>query len=133
MNVITGTGVEVNPNKDGPFQMFAHVVGSTCDLPARAIVQNIIQFNGAYGCTYCEEPGVNVRTSSGGNVHTIPFHHESPKGTLRTKESTAQNALEAIQQQTVVIKLKLTTINYIPVFIGERGQRSFMAELFELF
>lgn len=60
--------------------MYAHVI-------ARALVQNVVQFNGAHGCTFCEESGKNIRTSGGGNVHTIPFDHASPKGTCKSKYS----------------------------------------------
>ena len=31
---------------------------STCDLPARALVMNMIQFNGFNGCCHCLQPGV---------------------------------------------------------------------------
>ncbi|KAL7298952.1 hypothetical protein TKK_0008052 [Trichogramma kaykai] len=31
---------------------------ASLDAPARAVVQNIMQYNGAYGCTFCEHPGM---------------------------------------------------------------------------
>ena len=98
-------GVEVTPtshDRTSTFQMYAHVIGCTCDLPARALVQNIVQFNGAYGCTFCEQPGKTIRTDAGGNVHTIPFDHLAPKGPKRTPETFMQNALEAIEHKSVV-------------------------------
>ena len=32
------------------------------DCPARAAVQNVMQFNGAYGCSFCEHPGTTCVT-----------------------------------------------------------------------
>ena len=29
---------------------------TTCDLPARALVLNMVQFNGFYSCCYCLQP-----------------------------------------------------------------------------
>ena len=34
------------------------------DLPARALVLNMKQFNGRYGCCYCEDKGVLRSTSA---------------------------------------------------------------------
>lgn len=42
------------PGFEQPFTMKLLVVGCTCDLPARALVTNMMQFNGVYGCTFCE-------------------------------------------------------------------------------
>lgn len=33
-------------------------IAGTCDLPARALVSNTVQFNGQFGCLKCEQPGV---------------------------------------------------------------------------
>ena len=83
-------------------RFYAHVVGCSLDLPARALVQNIVQFNGYFSCSYCEEQGVSLPTEGGGYVHSIPYNKELPKGTLRTKEKTIEYAKEAIATQSVV-------------------------------
>lgn len=31
---------------------------STCDLPARALIMNMIQFNGFFGCCHCLQKGI---------------------------------------------------------------------------
>ena len=33
------------------------VVAFTCDLPARATVMNMVQYNGFYGCSHCKQKG----------------------------------------------------------------------------
>jgi len=65
---------------DVPSQMSIHgiTICVTCDLPAHALVQNMVQFNGIYGCTFCEQPGKTVTTAQGGNVHVYPYNHEDP-------------------------------------------------------
>ena len=57
-----GVVVDV-PGVANPFVMTAHVICCTCDLPGKALVQNIFQFNGAYGCGFCEQPGKNLQCS----------------------------------------------------------------------
>lgn len=97
--------------------MYAHVIGCVCDLPARALVQNCMQFNGAYGCSFCEQPGTNLRTAAGGNVHIYPYDCQSPKGPARTQEKAVQYAMEAVQQKSVVIYntcLPLHLLVYVP-------------------
>ena len=31
---------------------------ATCDLPAKALIMNMVQFNGFYGCSRCLQPGI---------------------------------------------------------------------------
>lgn len=38
------------------------ILCATLDAPAKAVVQNIIQFNGFCSCSYCEHPGISVNT-----------------------------------------------------------------------
>ena len=40
---------------------------ATLDAPTRASVQNIMQFNGQYGCSFCEHPGQVAETGLGHN------------------------------------------------------------------
>ncbi len=66
--------------------MTVHLIGCCCDLPAKAIVQNFIQFNGMYGCSFCEQCGITITTIKGGNVRSFPYDHHQPKGPKRTKK-----------------------------------------------
>jgi len=65
----------------------------SCDSVARAPLQNIKQFNGKYGCSFCLHEGV---TAAKGNGHTrvYPCTEEPPE--LRTHESMVDHAEEAI-------------------------------------
>ena len=38
----------------------ARLLYALCDLPAKAALFNIIQFNGQYGCPSCNHPGEQV-------------------------------------------------------------------------
>lgn len=59
-----------------------------CDAPARAIVKGIVQFNGYYGCDFCDIRGVydkavlflykgNLRTNESFRKKDNPKHHKS--------------------------------------------------------
>ena len=50
------------------------------DAPARCLFQNLVQFNGFYGCPYCLTPGETVKTSERGHTHAYPFNRDSPDG-----------------------------------------------------
>lgn len=39
------------------------VTHCSCDLPAKAMVQGITQFNGKYSCGYCLHPGVRFKNA----------------------------------------------------------------------
>ena len=96
-----GVVVDV-PGLENPFVMTAHVICCTCDLPGKALVQNILQFNGACGCGFCEQIGKNLRTENGGNVRIFPYQTESPKGEPRTSDACLQYAKEAVETNSVV-------------------------------
>lgn len=65
-----------------------------CDAPARAMVKGIKQFNGRFGCDFCDEPGVhdgfmmflqkgNARTDESFRAGSNPEHHKKPSPFLR--------------------------------------------------
>lgn len=71
-----------------------------CDAPARALIKGIAQFNGRYGCDFCEVKGV----------------HESKmlflyKGNLRTNESFRQKT----NAETVLLNLDIDMIKQFPI------------------
>ena len=48
-------GIEVHPHGiPAPFQIKMVTICAYLDLPARASVLNVVQFNGLYGCNFCE-------------------------------------------------------------------------------
>ena len=56
---------------------------ATLDFPARAAGQNVMQFNGAYGCSFCEHPGTCVT----GQGHNRIYPTLNPESPLRTEEN----------------------------------------------
>ena len=90
------------PDTQDVLQVTVHVLCGTCDLPAKALVQNFNQFNGAYGCGFCLQSGKSFLTEKGGNVRVFPFCPNSPDGPPRTKLSSIKDAEEAVRDHKVV-------------------------------
>lgn len=61
----------------------------------------MVQFNGFYGCPYCEVPGKSVQTSERGYTLSYPFNLDSQHGhhQLRTHTSLTRNAREAEERK----------------------------------
>lgn len=59
----------------------------TCDLPARALVYNCLQFNGDNSCWHCLQRGETYKHETGGISHNFQYDEHDPKGPPRTKES----------------------------------------------
>ncbi|KZS10215.1 Uncharacterized protein APZ42_025376 [Daphnia magna] len=51
------------------------------DAPARAMVANVNQFNGEYGCGYCLDPRTRVKKGDG---HVQVYPKKTPLPELRT-------------------------------------------------
>ncbi len=76
--------------------MKAAIVAVTCDLPARALVLNMRQFNGKHGCHLCEDEGVNYPS--------LPMLRYWPYNSiqiLRSRESILKNCFEATESEIV--------------------------------
>lgn len=69
---------------------------STLDAPARSAVQNIMQFNGEFGCTLCEHPGETHRTGLG---HCRVYPAISDRSIPRTKERMLSQGLQAVREE----------------------------------
>ena len=75
----------------------ARLLLCSVDLPARALVLNMKQFNGEYGCCYCKDKGVTRPTSS--------LHRNWPytaTNTMRTHQDIICSARTALQNKTHV-------------------------------
>ena len=94
MNALTDleSGVEFESPSRGKLFCKAVLLACTCDLPARCLVCNSMQYNGEYGCWKCLQPGKTVKTGQRGHARAFPFNEEDPKGPLRTNELTLQHA-----------------------------------------
>ena len=92
---------------------------SAVDLPARAILLNMKQYNGMYGCSFCYSEGTTKRGS--------PLHRYWPPSltapALRTSHSVRENASQTTRANDPVIII--TFVNII-IFqyknIGKRCQ-----------
>lgn len=89
-----------------PFICKAFTIAGTCDLPAKALVLNTVQFNGHFGCLKCEQPGQTVKTGERGHVHAFPFQKTDPKGPPRTHKGFVDYAKMAYDSNSVVRGVK---------------------------
>lgn len=83
------------------FKCRAILLSNTCDLPAKAIVLNMVNHNGFYSCPRCIQPGKTTKTKRG-HVHTFPYISTSPTGPLRTAQMVKEDAKLALQKHTTV-------------------------------
>lgn len=67
------------------------LLSCTADLPARALLCNSVQFNGAFSCIKCLQKGETAKRGKG-HTHIFPFQSVDPKGPKRSVESILQNA-----------------------------------------
>ena len=100
------------------------------DSPARCLFQNMVQFNGFYGCPYCRTPGQTVQTSERGHTLAYLFNTESENGyhEPRTHESfircgeEAENKKSNDGKQCTVFGVKgLSWFSYMQPFNIIRG------------
>ncbi|KAL7404230.1 hypothetical protein ABVT39_011719 [Epinephelus coioides] len=89
-----------------PFVCKVLTIAGTCNLPAKALVLNSVQYNGKFGCHKCEQPGETVKTGERGHVHAFPYQHRDPKGPLRTNEKFALDMKIANETKTTVKGVK---------------------------
>jgi len=93
-------GVNLYCKEKGQFICKAFLLCGTCDFPARAIVRNCVQYNGAYSCWKCSQTA-KVRK---GSCNIFPFIQGAPKFPERTKESVLKNSKEAIDKLEAGLK-----------------------------
>lgn len=78
----------------------------TADLPAKSLIMNCNQFNGQYSCLRCLHSGTTTRTVKGGTIRTFPYDSSEPEPLKRTSQGCINDAVEAIQNQTVTHGIK---------------------------
>ncbi|CAB4023065.1 Hypothetical predicted protein [Paramuricea clavata] len=96
LRLLETEGIRVGSPEAGTFISRAILLAGTCDLPAKCLVCNTVQFNGFYGCSECKQPGESVRTDKGGTVLSFPFSQNNPKGPPRMHQGTIEDAKEAV-------------------------------------
>ena len=92
-------GVEIYSPERGTFTCKGVVLACSCDLPARCIMCNSMQYNGENGCWKCLHPGETVQTGDGGHSRAFLYQNGNPKGPSRTAQNVAQHAREAAKRQ----------------------------------
>lgn len=89
------------------------------DAPARALLTNMTQYNGEYGCCHCVHPGVRAR-SGGGSMQVYPLEH--PIKPERDYQSLLCDVEAAVQNGRAVNGVKGPSQLYlIPGFDVARG------------
>lgn len=100
-------GIEVMPPlSPAPFIAKVILLAGTCDLPAKCLMLNTIQFNGKFGCNKCLQSGLSFTTSARGHVHIYPYCNEDPTGPLRSSTQHQLDVSEAKRTNTVVNGVK---------------------------
>ena len=101
------SGVELySPDIKSNFICRAMLLCGTCDLPAKAMAYNMVQYNGYYGCSHCLQSGKTFKTEQRGNVHIYPYIQDNPIGPLRTSEQFHQHSKEAAESGKSVFGVK---------------------------
>ena len=100
-------GIEVqSPSTPHPFVSKVILLAGTCDLPAKCLILNTIQFNGMYGCSKCIQPGFSFRTGARGSVHVYPYCPEDPHGPARSHTQHDLDAGQTVRQKAIINGVK---------------------------
>ena len=96
-------GVDMESPERGKFHCKGILLSCSCDLPARCLLCNSMQYNGENGCWKCLQPGQTVRTGVRGHSRAFLYQNDNPKGPLRTSESVREDGIRAaaLQQRGV--------------------------------
>ena len=89
---ILESGVKMCCKDKGNFTMKAVMLACVCDLPARALLMNFMQHNGAYSCPYCLQRGKNA-DSGKGHTHVFQYQSYCPKGPKRVDVSVKDSVV----------------------------------------
>ena len=90
-------GIEIKSSLNAdPFVSKVVALPGTCDLPAKCLVLNSIQFNESFGCLKCLQPGNTFYISARRLTHIYPFCCNNPNGPKRTKRQHHLDANNAM-------------------------------------
>ena len=82
------------------FYMSCWCVHGTIDLPAKAMVYNMHQYNSQYGFSHCLQSGLR------GSIHIYPYNDSKPNGPKRTALQTDTHSCEAFASGKPVFGVK---------------------------
>lgn len=92
--------------KDVQKNMKLFLIAGIYDKPARYAVINMVQYNGAYGCTKCLQSGESLKTDSGGTTRVYPLNQEDPAGPKRTDDDYQTHLEMATAEKDPVFGIK---------------------------
>ena len=95
-----------SPDTTSSFKCHARLLCGTSDLPAKAMVLNMMQFNGQHGCAHCTQSGEQFSTGERGTVHVYPYIPNNPAGPERNSENLEKDAREATDKGEPVLGIK---------------------------
>jgi len=98
----------VQPPMCSPFVSNIVILAGTCNLPAKCLVVNCMQFSGKHGCSKCLEAGITLSTSVRGHTHIYSYNSLYSDGHCqnREKETHCENTKEALKDNTIVNGVK---------------------------
>ena len=82
------------------------LLAGTCDLPAKCLVCNSVQYNGSYGCLKCKQRGETVKVSAQGHMPAFPFIKPDPYGPKITHSETLRDTDTAVESGEAVDGIK---------------------------
>lgn len=107
LSILETEGLLVKSSDENYFVTRVILLAGTCDLPAKCLVCNTVQYNGFYGCFKCKQVGQTVKTGKkGGHVHAFPFDFDNPKGPKCTHTETLEESHQAATQGKPVNGIK---------------------------
>ena len=99
-----------SPDITDSFKCHARLLCGTYDLPAKAMVLNMMQFNGQFGwqcgCAHCTQSSKQFSTGERGTVHVYPYIQNSPGDPKCNSKNLERNAQEAIDRDELVLGIK---------------------------
>lgn len=99
LNELYDTGLNVNVDLETVCVKLSVICG-TADLPAKAAVLNMKQYNGSDSCITCEDPGRTVKQGKGYSRY-FPFREEQEKSSLRTEARVRQQMTQSTERHPV--------------------------------
>ncbi|XP_036147846.1 uncharacterized protein LOC118647308 [Monomorium pharaonis] len=100
------------PGFNEPITIKVHTILSSVDSVERCALQNIHQYNGTYGCSFCLNPGEHILVGNG-----YARVYSGGKGLKRTEHQHKEDAIKAEREETVVNGVKgVSILMLLPVF-----------------
>lgn len=100
-----GNGIQVKTDIWISTLLLGSLIDGTDDLPAKCIVNNMIQFNGIFSCPKCEHSEERAKSGKG-RANIFPFKFEGQTESKRTHEETVHLAEVVTQSGSPELGIK---------------------------